>query len=149
MARFQIWYGLEAPFVSAGPDWKRARFGLGTPIPGLDAIRTSHPPASFQMGRARRRRRGWRHGRRRGRRREETARRLTEGDGDGNLRCLLAGLFLPAVVRPMLDSWETAKQVPPPAPANLPGWKLDLPNKAQELEHGADEERRRSGISRN
>lgn len=31
--------------------------------------------------------------------------------------CLIAGfgLFLPAVVRPMLDSWETAKQVPPPA----------------------------------
>ncbi|PIA34730.1 hypothetical protein AQUCO_03700181v1 [Aquilegia coerulea] len=31
--------------------------------------------------------------------------------------CLMAGvgLFLPAVVRPMLDSWESSKQVPPPA----------------------------------
>ncbi|XP_003567988.1 uncharacterized protein LOC100823876 [Brachypodium distachyon] len=29
--------------------------------------------------------------------------------------CLIAGfgLFLPAVVRPMLDSWETAEKVPP------------------------------------
>ncbi|XP_078151865.1 fiber [Carex rostrata] len=31
--------------------------------------------------------------------------------------CLIAGfgLFLPAVVRPALDSFQTAKQVPPPA----------------------------------
>ncbi|XP_072966827.1 uncharacterized protein [Typha angustifolia] len=31
--------------------------------------------------------------------------------------CLIAGfgLFLPAVVRPILDSFETAKQVPQPA----------------------------------
>ncbi|MCL7022213.1 hypothetical protein MKW94_008590 [Papaver nudicaule] len=31
--------------------------------------------------------------------------------------CLLAGvgLFLPAVVRPMLDSFESSKQVPQPA----------------------------------
>ncbi|PSS03931.1 AF4/FMR2 family member protein [Actinidia chinensis var. chinensis] len=31
--------------------------------------------------------------------------------------CLIAGvgLFLPAVVRPILDSLETSKQVPPPA----------------------------------
>lgn len=30
--------------------------------------------------------------------------------------CLIAGfgLFLPAVVRPILDSWQTAEQVPPP-----------------------------------
>ncbi|KAL6618863.1 hypothetical protein ACP70R_034002 [Stipagrostis hirtigluma subsp. patula] len=32
--------------------------------------------------------------------------------------CLIAGfgtgLFLPAVVRPILDSWETAEKVPPP-----------------------------------
>lgn len=27
---------------------------------------------------------------------------------------LIAGLFLPAVVRPILDSLETAKPVPPP-----------------------------------
>ncbi|CAN4108445.1 unnamed protein product [Withania somnifera] len=31
--------------------------------------------------------------------------------------CLIAGfgLFLPAVVRPILDSFEASKQVPPPA----------------------------------
>ncbi|KAF5198478.1 Fiber protein fb11, partial [Thalictrum thalictroides] len=31
--------------------------------------------------------------------------------------CLMAGigLFLPAVVRPMLDSFESSKQLPPPA----------------------------------
>ncbi|KAJ0110936.1 hypothetical protein Patl1_00626 [Pistacia atlantica] len=29
--------------------------------------------------------------------------------------CLIAGLFLPAVVRPMLDSFESSKQVPQPA----------------------------------
>ncbi|KAK6141086.1 hypothetical protein DH2020_023037 [Rehmannia glutinosa] len=31
--------------------------------------------------------------------------------------CLIAGvgLFLPAVVRPILDSFESSKQVPPPA----------------------------------
>ncbi|KAL8541007.1 hypothetical protein ACS0TY_002333 [Phlomoides rotata] len=31
--------------------------------------------------------------------------------------CLIAGvgLFLPAVVRPILDSFETSKPVPPPA----------------------------------
>jgi hypothetical protein len=28
---------------------------------------------------------------------------------------LISGLFLPAVVRPILDSFETAKQVPQPA----------------------------------
>ncbi|KAL0309363.1 UNVERIFIED_CONTAM: hypothetical protein Sradi_5878600 [Sesamum radiatum] len=35
--------------------------------------------------------------------------------------CLIAGvgLFLPAVVRPMLDSFETSKQVPPPALSDI------------------------------
>ncbi|KAL6840520.1 hypothetical protein ACP4OV_030330 [Aristida adscensionis] len=35
--------------------------------------------------------------------------------------CLIAGfgLFLPAVVRPILDSFETAKQVPQPALTNV------------------------------
>ncbi|XP_066364735.1 uncharacterized protein [Miscanthus floridulus] len=27
---------------------------------------------------------------------------------------VIGGLFLPAVVRPILDSWETAEKVPPP-----------------------------------
>ncbi|XP_058189591.1 uncharacterized protein LOC131307196 [Rhododendron vialii] len=43
--------------------------------------------------------------------------------------CLIAGvgLFLPAVVRPILDSFETPKQAPPPAlnevVANMTGKK--------------------------
>jgi hypothetical protein len=30
------------------------------------------------------------------------------------LQFAISGLFLPAVVRPILDSWETAENVPPP-----------------------------------
>uniref|UniRef100_A0A0E0D4L7 Uncharacterized protein n=1 Tax=Oryza meridionalis TaxID=40149 RepID=A0A0E0D4L7_9ORYZ len=95
VARFQIWSGPEASFVSAGPDWKRARFGLTPPVPGPDSIPTSHPPAPIRA-----RGGGLRLATRRGDG-EETARQRTDVDGDGDgdlfpsdvraLRCLLAG----------------------------------------------------------
>uniref|UniRef100_A0A803RCC7 Fiber protein Fb11 n=1 Tax=Cannabis sativa TaxID=3483 RepID=A0A803RCC7_CANSA len=33
--------------------------------------------------------------------------------------CLIAGLFLPAVVRPILDSYKAADPVPPPGLNNV------------------------------
>ncbi|CAL5331841.1 unnamed protein product [Camellia sinensis] len=46
--------------------------------------------------------------------------------------CLIAGfgLFLPAVVRPILDSFETSKQVPPPALNDIKHFMADLRNLA-------------------
>ncbi|KAK1268223.1 hypothetical protein QJS04_geneDACA008331 [Acorus gramineus] len=43
--------------------------------------------------------------------------------------CLIAGVgvFLPAVVRPILDSFETSKQVPQPALSDVSFMYLNFP----------------------
>uniref|UniRef100_J3LQ62 Uncharacterized protein n=1 Tax=Oryza brachyantha TaxID=4533 RepID=J3LQ62_ORYBR len=48
LARFQIWSSPEALFVSAGPDWKQARFGLAPHVPGLDQFPTSDASAPIR-----------------------------------------------------------------------------------------------------
>uniref|UniRef100_A0A0E0D409 RecA family profile 1 domain-containing protein n=1 Tax=Oryza meridionalis TaxID=40149 RepID=A0A0E0D409_9ORYZ len=92
VARFQILSGPEASFVSTGPDWKRARFDLLPPIPVPDRPSGSNLDARRRRAAGDARRwRCWRC--------EETARRRTDVDGDGDdfpsdvgaLRRLLAG----------------------------------------------------------
>uniref|UniRef100_A0A0D9Y7X8 Uncharacterized protein n=1 Tax=Oryza glumipatula TaxID=40148 RepID=A0A0D9Y7X8_9ORYZ len=97
VARFQIWSGLEASFVSAGPNWKRARFGLPPPRswPGSNP----HLRPSGSNPDARRRRAAGDARRRHGCRCEQTVRKRTDIDGDRDrfpsdvrtLRRLLAG----------------------------------------------------------
>uniref|UniRef100_A0A0D9Y7X9 Uncharacterized protein n=1 Tax=Oryza glumipatula TaxID=40148 RepID=A0A0D9Y7X9_9ORYZ len=80
VARFQIWSGLEASFVSAGPNWKRARFGLPPPRswPGSNP----HLRPSGSNPDARRRRAAGDARRRHGCRCEQTVRKRTDIDGD-------------------------------------------------------------------